>query len=303
MLFSYHPGKKWVLDNIIGRRLYSRVGKETLVVTKGNTMSDRDDTTAEQEKLQLIQSRFGAVAADYVTSKVHASGQDLTWLVEAAALTGNERVLDVATGGGHAAFALAPSAREVVALDLTRQMLEMARQEAIARQLANISYLEGNAQAIPCEDETFDVVVCRQAAHHFPRWEQGIQEWARVLKPGGKLLVVDSVSPEEPEFDLFLNEIEILRDPSHVRNHRISEWQSQLIQAGFTLQEVQEQGIYLDIPSWTQRMRTPSESVAIIEQLLCTASPALRARLKIEEKDGVLGFTLPIVLVHSVKTV
>jgi len=265
-------------------------------------MPDTDDTPAEQEKLQLIQSRFGVVAADYVTSKVHASGQDLNWLVQAAALTGGERVLDVATGGGHAAFALAPFAGEVVALDLTRQMLEVARQEAIARQFTNISYLEGNAQAIPCEDGSFDLVVCRQAAHHFPRWEQGVQEWARVLKPGGKLLIVDSTSPEEPELDLFLHEIETLRDPSHVRNHRISEWQSQLIQAGFTLQEVQEQGIYLDIPSWTQRQRTPPESVAIIEQLLRSASPAAQARLKIEEKDGVPGFTLPIILACGVKT-
>src|ERR1700682_4806612 len=103
---------------------------------------------ATYAKLQQIQSRFGAVAADYVTSKVHASGQDLAWLVELAALTGTERVLDVATGGGHAAFALAPHAAEVVALDLTRPMLEVAQKEAEVRQLQNIRFLEGDAQAL-----------------------------------------------------------------------------------------------------------------------------------------------------------
>src|SRR5437660_3840420 len=86
--------------------------------------------SAGRENRQLVQSRFGAVAADYVTSAVHASGQDLEWLVEAAALTGNEHVLDVATGAGHAAFALAPHAAEIVALDITSPMLDVARQGA-----------------------------------------------------------------------------------------------------------------------------------------------------------------------------
>src|SRR5579875_1862410 len=186
---------------------------------KGMDMSEINQQNSVQDvaihaKLQQVQSRFGAAAADYVTSKVHASGQDLAWLVEAAALTGRERVLDIATGGGHAAFALAPYAAEVVALDLTRPMLEVAQKEANARGFTNIHYLEGDAQNLPCEDASFDVVACRYAAHHFPRVRQAALEWARVLKPDGKLLLIDSTSPEEPEADALLHEIEMLRDPS-----------------------------------------------------------------------------------------
>jgi ubiquinone/menaquinone biosynthesis C-methylase UbiE len=258
-----------------------------------------DDAT--YAKLQQVQSRFGAVAADYVTSKVHASGQDLAWLVELAALTGTERVLDVATGGGHAAFALAPHSAEVVALDLTRPMLEVAQKEAEARHLYTIRFLEGDAQAIPCEESSFDVVVCRQAAHHFPNIRQCVSEWVRVLKPGGRLLLVDSVSPEEPDADGILEEIEILRDPSHVRNHRISQWTVFLNEAGFAVNSVREWSIYLDIPSWTQRMRTPPASVALIEQLLHTAAPAVRARLHIEAQDGISSFMLPAVLIGATK--
>lgn len=256
---------------------------------------------AEQEKLQQIQSRFGAAAADYVTSKVHASGQDLAWLVEAATLTGAERVLDVATGGGHTAFALAPRAAEVVALDLTRPMLEVAQKEAIAREIHNIRFLEGDAQAVPCENGSFDVVACRHAAHHFPNLQQAIREWMRVLKPGGKLLLVDPVAPEQPDLDVFLNEIETLRDPSHVRNHRLSEWTTFLNEAGFTVNTVREWGIFLDVPSWTRRMRTPTESVAIIEQRFRAASPAAQERLLIVEQDGVLAFTLPTALLVGSK--
>ncbi|MBA2395319.1 MAG: methyltransferase domain-containing protein [Ktedonobacteraceae bacterium] len=257
-----------------------------------NTLQD----AVTRAKLQQVQRNFGAVAADYVTSKVHASGQDLSWLVEAAALTGIERVLDIATGGGHAAFALAPYASEVVALDLTRPMLEVAQQEATARQLSNIRFLEGDAQAIPCADESFDVVVCRQAAHHFPNVQQCVNEWARVLKPGGKLLLIDSISPEEPDADAFLEQIEILRDPSHMRNQRISEWKDLLGKASFTINTVREWTILLDIPSWTQRMRTLPASVAMIEQSMHDASPTIRERLHIEE-EPVLSFLLPAVLI------
>lgn len=255
-----------------------------------------------QEKLQSVQYSFGPTAANYATSKVHASGQDLQWVVEAAALTGTEHVLDVATGAGHTAFALAPYVAQVVGLDITREMLVVAQEGAAARNLRNISFLEGDAQELPCEAGSFDVVTCRQAPHHFPNIRRAVQEWARVLKPGGKLVLVDSISPEEPEIDASLDEIERLRDPSHVRNQRLSAWIALLNEAGFTISTTREWGIFLDIPSWTQRMRTPAASVAMIEQRLHDATPAVRQRLRIEEKDGVPGFTLPAALIAAVKT-
>ncbi len=266
--------------------------------------SHQQDTfydAAAQEKMRQVQSNFGAAAADYVTSKVHASGQDLPWLVEVMALTGTERVLDVGTGAGHTAFTLAPYAAEVVALDITREMLATAQQVAAERHLQNIRFLEGDAQALPCADASFDVVTCRKAAHHFPYVRQAVREWARVLKPDGKLALIDSISPEEPDIDVFLNEIEILRDPSHVRDHRLSELITFLTEVGFTVSTTREWAIFLDIPSWTQRMRTPAESVTIIEQRLRAASPAMHERLHIEEKDGVLAFMLPTALIVAVK--
>jgi ubiquinone/menaquinone biosynthesis C-methylase UbiE len=257
---------------------------------------------AAQEKLQQVQSNFGAAAADYVTSKVHASGQDLAWVVEAAHLTGTERVLDVATGAGHTAFAVAPYAAEVVALDITKEMLAVAQKSATEHHLVHVYFQQGDAQHLPCADASFDVVTCRHAPHHFPHVELAIHEWARVLKPGGKLVLVDSISPEEPEVEAFLHEIEALRDHSHVRNLRLSTWQTLLNEAGFSIESAREAGTFLDIPSWTQRMRTPAEAVATIERLFREANPTIRARLRIEVKDGAFGFTLPIGLVAAVKT-
>ncbi len=268
------------------------------------SQSNQPDTAHEaaaEETKRMVQQNFGAAAADYVTSKVHAGGEDLEWLAENAALSGGEHVLDVATGGGHTAFALAPRAAEVVALDLTRPMLEAAQKEAMARGLTNISYVEGDAQALPFADASFDVVSCRHAAHHFPNVQQAIGEWARVLKSGGRLLLVDSTSPEEKAAGAMLHRIESLRDPSHVRNQRISEWRAYLSAAGFSVRIAREWGLFLDVPSWTQRMRTPAASVATIEQLIHDADPAVRARLGCEERDGAPGFRLPIALILAVK--
>jgi ubiquinone/menaquinone biosynthesis C-methylase UbiE len=255
--------------------------------------------SAHQTKLQQIQSQFGAVAASYVTSKVHAQGKDLQWLTSAITFAGTERVLDVATGGGHTAFALAPHVAEVVALDLTSAMLAVAQQEATARNIHNISFLQGDVQAIPLADQSFDIVACRLAAHHFPNIQQAIAECARVLKPGGTLLVIDSTSPEEPAIDLFLNTIETLRDPSHVRNYGSSEWKDYLNTAGFTINSIHEDGVFLDITDWTQRMRTPVAAVALIKEHLRQAPPATRERLRITEHDDTLGFTLPLVLLAA----
>jgi len=268
------------------------------VAWKGTGMRER--TRAEQRR--LVQDNFGAAAAAYVTSKVHASGADLDWLVEAAALTGTERVLDVATGGGHTAFALAASAREVVALDLTRPMLEVAQREATARGLQNIRFLEGDAHALPCADASFDLVSCRHAAHHFPDVERAAREWARVLKPAGTLLLVDSLSPDDEGAQAVLHDIEVLRDPSHVRNQRMAAWQAVLAHAGLQVATARLWALELDVPAWTERMRTPPASVLQIEQRLRAASATVCTCLQIVEHDGVLSFTLPVALILARKS-
>jgi len=250
----------------------------------------------EHEKL-LVQQHFGAAAADYVTSKVHAEGPDLTWIIEAAALTGKERVLDVATGTGHTAFALAPYAAEVVAVDFTVPMLEAAQQVATTRQITNVRFVEGDALALPFAEHSFDLVACRKAAHHFSDVRQAILEWRRVIKPDGKLLLVDSVASEDAEQDAFLQKIETLRDSAHKRNYSVSEWLSLLLDSGWTVDTpTRLWGITLDVPAWTQRIRTPAEAVAKIEHLLRSAPAETKKTLHIEEHDGVLSFVLPTAL-------
>ncbi len=267
---------------------------------KGNAVISDDGT--RQNDLTAVQHRFGEVANAYVTSTVHASGADLGWMVEAAAPKGTEQVIDVATGAGHTALAFAPYVAEVIAVDVTLPMLEAAQQLATSRNMKNIRFLEGSAQSLPIAEESVDIVVCRFAAHHFLHLPEAISEWARVLKPAGKLVLVDTVAPEEPELDTFLNEFELLRDTSHVRNHRVSEWLALLQAAGFAVEVHRTWDLPLDIPSWTKRMRTPSSSVNEIIQRFHDASPLTRERFHIEtNSDDVFSFTLPVAMFVDIK--
>jgi Methylase involved in ubiquinone/menaquinone biosynthesis len=250
---------------------------------------------------QLIKNNFGEAAQNYVTSTVHAEGPDLRWLIEDATLTGNEIVLDVATGTGHTALALAPHVREVIALDFTYPMLEAAQQLAHERQITNIRFVEGDAHAIPLADHSLDIVACRKAAHHFVDVPQALREWSRVLKPGGELIFVDTIAPEDPALDAFVNEVEVLRDPSHVRNHRISQWLEQLKAVGIAAKMTRTWGIHMDVPSWTKRIRTPEANVQRILQMFTDATPEQRACLNIEQHNGIFTFDIPSALMIGTK--
>jgi len=248
-----------------------------------------------------IQSHFGAAAARYAASEYHAAGFDLAEMVAAAALRGDERVLDVGCGAGHTALAFAPRVREVVALDLTPAMLEQARALAAARGLANLRFERGDAMALPFPDAAFDLVTCRQCAHHFARPEPALREAARVLRPGGRLVLVDGVAPDDPAADTFLNAIELLRDPSHVRVHAVAHWLAMLSAAGFEAACLGEWRLALDFEEWVARMQTPAPAVAQLLSLFASATDGVRERLGLRAGERP-GFELPIALFRARKT-
>jgi ubiquinone/menaquinone biosynthesis C-methylase UbiE len=116
---------------------------------------------------QSIQQQFGAVAANYTTSAVHASGADLQGLIAATALTGRERVIDVGCGAGHVTVALAPQAQHITAVDLTQAMLDQTTAQVTTRGYTNVTCQRADVAALPFADAAFDVAVSRYAAHHF----------------------------------------------------------------------------------------------------------------------------------------
>lgn len=231
------------------------------------------------------------VAAKYATEQLFAGGAELATIVQLARPRGHEAVLDLGAAAGHVALALAPHVRLVIALDPATAMLREARRLATERGATNVRLVSALADPVPFADAEFEFVTCRYAAHHFPDLPGALFEVARVLKRGGRLFVVDTIAPEEPELDKFVNDIELLRDASHARDYRLSEWQAAL--AGFGLRyEFHTQWLLpLVFDDWVARVGTPPADVERLRSRFDTASDAAVAALRITQRPQ-RGFAL-----------
>jgi len=232
-----------------------------------------------------IDRQFSPQAAAYLTSAVHAQGEDLQQLASIASEHPTARVLDLGCGGGHVSFIVAPLVQHVIAYDLSQAMLDVVSAEAGRRELHNLETCQGKAEHLPFEDEQFDLVLCRYSTHHWQDPGQALREARRVLKPGGIAAFADVVSPGEALRDTWLQMLETLRDTSHVRNYSIAEWCTFLTQAGFTLQSTTLRRLPLEFSSWVTRMRTPEPLVTALRALHAVAPDVVREHFDIQ-KDG-----------------
>jgi SAM-dependent methyltransferase len=225
----------------------------------------------------LVLSQFGPRASAYVNSVTHSQGEDLTAL--AAMMRGRRetRVLDLGCGGGHAAFAVAPSVTQVVAVDLSREMVDAVAEEAKRRGIHNITTRQAAVEALPFAAGEFDMIMTRFSMHHWSDLDEGLAEARRVVKPDGRAVFIDTVSPGKPALDTFLQAFELLRDPSHVRNYSVAELRSALATAGFEVAAITARRIPIAFGPWLERMNTPTvqaEAIRALQRLV--AAPARR---------------------------
>lgn len=250
-----------------------------------------------------VRKQFSNNAEDYRDSPVFADGEDLRIMVESVAMTGTERVLDIGTAAGHTALAFSPFVEQVIGVDLTETMVRVATEFARDKGVSNIEYRVGDAENLSYPDTSFDLVTCRFAAHHFPNVKQAIQEISRVLKPGGRFLLVDHYAPEDSELDTFINHLDQTRDPSHVREHRLSEYNTWFTETGMSYQEIKRWDLPIQFEDWVQRARTPKEARLQLIEMLQTASEGCKEifRIEIDGSGKPISFCLKCALVHGVK--
>lgn len=240
------------------------------------------------QQQELVAAQFGATANAYLTSAVHAQGADLTQLKETlgkldAVRAG--RVLDLGCGAGHASFAAAAVAGEVVAYDLSSEMLDVVAGAARDRGLANVRTQQGAAETLPFADASFDAVVSRMSAHHWRDVPAALREMRRVLKPGGTVVMIDIAGAEDPLCDTWLQSVELLRDPSHIRDYSPTVWQQMFEAAGFGVAVAPLWHIDLDFDTWVARMRTPDVAIAAIRHLWTQAPGEVVERYRVKP-DG-----------------
>lgn len=231
---------------------------------------------------EAVQAQFGAVAANYASSAVHAQGEDLACMVQAATLRGDERVLDAGSGAGHTALVFAPHVAHVVAYDLTPTMLAQVERLAAERGVSNVETRQGDVQALPFADASFDVVVSRYSAHHWRNPSAAMREFARVLTADGIFILSDIVTYDDPLLDTWLQAIELVRDPSHVRDHSVSQWQTMMGEAGFASEVIYQWMLPLAFDAWVERIGTPAPQVATLRALFAAAPREVRPAFAIE---------------------
>lgn len=237
---------------------------------------------SNQDIKQHVQSQFNNVASNYRTSAVHATGEDLRLMVEHTPTTPDALVLDAGCGAGHTALAFAPHVKQVTAYDFTASMLGQVNQLAQERNINNVITQEGDVENLPFEDNTFDIVATRYSAHHWLHPETALSEFKRVLKSTGAFVISDIMAREDYAQDTFLQTLELLRDPSHVRDYRISEWQRMIQDAGFSSEVVYTFDLTLHFDTWTTRMATAAQNADMIKALFNVASNDIKQ-----------GFALP----------
>ena len=244
-----------------------------------------------------VAAQFGPNARAYVASADHAGGGDLEQLARLVEGRPGARVLDLGCGGGHVAYTAAPHAGEVVACDLSAAMLAAVAAEAARRGFGNVTTRQGSAEDLPFPDSSFDMVLTRFSAHHWADLGRGLAGMRRVLKPDGLAVVVDAVSPGASTLhDTFLQAVELLRDPSHVRDYSVAEWLAKLRAAGFAPAEPVASRLRLAFAPWIARIGTPASLAAAVRELQGRMPAAVAEHFALEP-DG--SWTLDTALIEA----
>jgi SAM-dependent methyltransferase len=260
-------------------------------------VAEPEEMSVSTSQHNFVAQHYAPRAAAYVSSAVHSSGPDLDQIEAFVRGRAEARALDLGCGGGHVSYRAAPHVREVVACDLTPDMLAQVNRTATDRGLANIVTQLAAAERLPFEDGAFDLVLSRYSAHHWNNFEGGLREARRVLKAGGLALFADGISPAHPLLDTHLQAIELLRDPSHVRNYSAAEWMAALARSGFSTTAIAARKIRLEFAVWTERTRTPELYADAIRSLQKKASDPVRDHFAISD-DG--GFSLDTLTIEAI---
>jgi SAM-dependent methyltransferase len=256
-----------------------------------------------QDHNRVVRESFTTQASAFAANPWVSDEERIGRLISAANLNGCERVLDVATGPGYIAEAFARMAAEVVGVDLTEAMLRIARERVQSRGLKNVSFRLGDAKSLPYGEGEFDVVVTRFSLHHFPEPREALREMARVCRADGRIVVQDILTSEHPERAALHNEIEILRDPSHVRAMPLSELLVLFRDAGLEPQSVLiSDDLALEVEQWLATTETPPEKAETIRNFFREEMTRDRSGLRpYQDATGKLHFRLRTAIVTGQK--
>jgi ubiquinone/menaquinone biosynthesis C-methylase UbiE/glutathione S-transferase len=233
------------------------------------------------------QDQFGSRADQYGKSHILADVSDIDKVITELKLRANTVALDLGTGNGHTALLLAGKGYAVTATDIAPGMLDEAKRLAAEKNL-KIDFQEHPAEKLPFPDNTFGLVSCRMAMHHFSSPEQFVRESARVLKTYGYLVVIDNSVPDDHvEAHQWMDQLEKLRDPSHARYVTPNQLRHWAAHSGLTIIKSQVEAFKMPDVNWYFNVaNTPPENRKKVLEMIAKAPGSVRELFKIAQEDG-----------------
>lgn len=251
---------------------------------------------------ETVKSQFSKQAKFYSKSISHSQGKSLELMVKWATPKSTDIVLDIATGTGFTAFAFSPHVAKVVASDMTQAMLEQAKQLSKKRGISNIEFKLAEAESLPFDDSEFDIVTCRIAPHHFPSMKEFLSEAKRVTKPTGQILIADTSCPEDTWLEKWQNEVEKIRDRSHVWNYTPSQWRKMIEDSGLRLKKLTlSYSPKMAFSDWVKRSGSSENIILELRKRFLESSSEVKEAFRIKEKSGEIFFCWTIVVLKAVK--
>jgi ubiquinone/menaquinone biosynthesis C-methylase UbiE len=247
------------------------------------------------------QDQFGKHSQAYAKSSALSNQDNLKHIIELTAPSGNDRLLDVATGTGFLAIEFAKHVREVIGVDFTDEMLAIAKQSRIDESVGNVIFETADVESLPFGGSGFDIVSCRFAFHHFLHPETAISEMERVLRPGGKIVISDIVSPEDMAKSEYQNKMEKLRDPSHVKHYQTSEILQMLEKQGFYIVYAEDWPMDFGFDEWISMAEPDAASVKRVKEMMLAAMEHELTDLDVRLEDDHILFTYNTKIIVGMK--
>lgn len=260
-----------------------------------------DGGLVAHRKKQSARDRFGRRSDAYSKSSILSNKDHLNLIIDLASPEESDSVLDIATGNGFLAFEFAEKVSRVIGCDMTEDMLDIAESIRKDRKLDNVAFDVMDAESLRFEDGSFDIVSCRFAFHHFTNPKKVISEMVRVCRNGGKIVLVDGLSSEDPVKSEYHNRIEQIRDPSHVRLYSRSELIGMLQDAGLRVTHAREWDADFYFDEWIA-IANPGEEIAEqVRSMMINSIEDDKTGLNVRFKDDKMLFTYSTVILVAEK--
>jgi len=248
-----------------------------------------------------VREEFARQADSLSVAPAFTDAEVLEKIRAATGPTRTMRILDLGCGPGIVSAALAPYAKEIVAFDLTPEMLEKARQRCQAAGLSNVRFELGPAENLPFPDGSFDAVVTRLTIHHFPDPRQVLEEIVRATRSAGKVIVADVVSAEDADEAALHNALEILRDPSHLQMLSASGILGLITAAGLRVTATSTWEMQREFGEWIRITNAPERAKPLFTVMLALAKAGIHAGIDLRFDGKAILFKHRWLLVTALK--